>query len=169
MSGRGTSQRPFTGWHLLGVMLGGFAVVVAVNVYMAMLATHTWTGMVVENSYAASQAFNATERLHREQLALGWRTHLAYTEGRLVLEARDGTGRPLDFSGVEVAVSRPIGATEDRTVALARQADGTYAALVPLSSGVWNAVATAARTPHGAFEQHSRLVIERGSDAGGNP
>ena len=39
-------------------MLAFFGVIIAVNVVMATLASTSWTGLVVENSYVASQEFN---------------------------------------------------------------------------------------------------------------
>jgi nitrogen fixation protein FixH len=43
---------------MAAIMVAFFAVVIAVNVYMARLASSTFTGVVVENSYVASQHFN---------------------------------------------------------------------------------------------------------------
>ncbi len=48
----------FTGKHMLGVMIAGFGIVAAVNFYMASLAVGGFHGIVVENSYVASQKFN---------------------------------------------------------------------------------------------------------------
>ena len=53
MSSTGKAVRPFTGRHMAAIMVAFFGVVIAVNVYMARLATSTFTGVVVENSYVA--------------------------------------------------------------------------------------------------------------------
>ena len=50
--------RPFTGGHMLAVMVVFFGVVISVNVFLAVVANTSWTGFVVENSYVASQEFN---------------------------------------------------------------------------------------------------------------
>ena len=50
--------RRFTGRHMLVLMLAFFGVVVAVNLLMATLATRTFGGTVVDNSYVASQRYN---------------------------------------------------------------------------------------------------------------
>ncbi len=50
--------KPFTGRHMLFAMLAFFGVIIAVNLTMAVFATKSWTGLVVKNSYVASQAFN---------------------------------------------------------------------------------------------------------------
>ena len=49
---------PFTGRHITIIMVAFFAVVIAVNLLMARYATSTFGGVVVENSYVASQNFN---------------------------------------------------------------------------------------------------------------
>ena len=45
----------FTGFHMLACMIVFFGVIVAVNLTMATLASQSWTGLVVKNSYVASQ------------------------------------------------------------------------------------------------------------------
>jgi nitrogen fixation protein FixH len=50
--------RTFTGWHMALILIGFFAVVVGVNLLMARFASSTFGGVVVENSYVASQQFN---------------------------------------------------------------------------------------------------------------
>ena len=53
-------NRPFelTGKHVAMIFCGFFGIIIAVNVSMAMLASSSWTGLVVSNSYVASQKFN---------------------------------------------------------------------------------------------------------------
>ncbi|MBZ9936806.1 FixH family protein [Mesorhizobium sp. BR1-1-16] len=159
MTGKALSGREFTGWHMLAGMGAFFGIVIGVNVFLAVSASRTWTGLVVENSYVASQEFNEKERLAKEQAALGWRAVLRYDGGRLQLDIRDRAGQPIDLGRVTVALTRPLGDHEDRTVPLARGDDGVYAAMIELPHGVWNAVSMAPKTPHGAFEQHSRLIL----------
>jgi hypothetical protein len=52
------APRPFTGRHMAMIMIAFFGVVIAVNVLMARFAVSTFGGVVVENSYVASQHFN---------------------------------------------------------------------------------------------------------------
>lgn len=158
MTQRAFAGREFTGWHMLASMLAFFGVIIGVNVYLAVSASRTWTGLVVENSYVASQEFNEKERLAREQAALGWRGVLSYVPGRLQFDIRGKDGKPIRLGEVSVALSRPLGDREDRTVALQRGSDGVYFAEITLPHGAWNAISLAPETPHGALEQHSRLI-----------
>ncbi|SHF74719.1 Nitrogen fixation protein FixH [Kaistia soli DSM 19436] len=159
MTSKALREREFTGWHMLAGMGAFFGVIIGVNVFLAVSASRTWTGLVVENSYVASQEFNEKERLAKEQAALGWRAVLTYDASRLQLDIRDRDGAPIDLGPVTVALTRPLGDHEDRTVPLFRGTNGVYSAVIDLPHGVWNAVSAAPGTPHGAFEQHSRLMI----------
>ncbi|CAN5652759.1 hypothetical protein BH11ACT8_BH11ACT8_25200 [soil metagenome] len=51
-------EHPFTGRHMLAVVFAFFGTVITVNFVMAYLATGTFPGLVVENSYVASQNYN---------------------------------------------------------------------------------------------------------------
>jgi len=57
----------FTGWHMTGILLGFFGIIVAVNFTMATLATRTFGGVVVQNSYVASQRYNEWLKAARAQ------------------------------------------------------------------------------------------------------
>lgn len=158
MTEKALSGREFTGWHMLALMIAFFGVIIGVNVFLAVSASRTWTGLVVENSYVASQQFNEKERLAKEQAALGWHASLTYRPGRLQLDIRDKAGQPVDLGTVSVALSRPLGDREDRTVLLSLGNQGAYFIDINLPKGAWNAISSAPETPHGAFEQHSRLI-----------
>lgn len=149
--------RPFTGWHMLAIMVAFFGVVIGVNVFLAISSSRTWTGLVVENSYVASQEFQKKLDLQREQAALGWTPAFSYRAGELRFALDDAEGRPLDIGTVTVALTRPVGAAEDQTVTLERQADGAYALALTLADGVWDAQIRATPTPHGDYELHHRF------------
>ncbi|TIW70058.1 MAG: cytochrome oxidase, partial [Mesorhizobium sp.] len=51
MSAHSQKSREFTGRHMLFIILGFFGVVIGVNLTMATLASKSWTGLVVENTY----------------------------------------------------------------------------------------------------------------------
>src|SRR5690606_10441379 len=70
------ADREFTGRHMLLVMVAFFGVIITVNVTMAVLATRSWTGLVVGHTYVASQEFNERTERGRAQMALGWQPAL---------------------------------------------------------------------------------------------
>src|SRR5687768_10998939 len=68
----GVVSGPFTGRHMAAIICTFFGVVIAVNMLMAVLATRTFGGTVVDNSYVASQKFNGWLAQARAQQSLGW-------------------------------------------------------------------------------------------------
>ncbi|RWI43901.1 MAG: cytochrome oxidase, partial [Mesorhizobium sp.] len=84
--------REFTGRHMLVSILAFFAVVIGVNLTMATLARRSWTGLVVENTYVASQQFNERAREGRAQAALGWKGKLTIASGEVRYSLADAQG-----------------------------------------------------------------------------
>ncbi|PKP89530.1 MAG: hypothetical protein CVT75_12940, partial [Alphaproteobacteria bacterium HGW-Alphaproteobacteria-14] len=66
------SNSKFTGKHMAMVFIGGFGVVIAVNLVMATFAVSSFHGVVVDNSYVASQKFNGWMDEAEKSRALGW-------------------------------------------------------------------------------------------------
>ena len=63
-------KREFTGKHSAAIIVSGFAIIIAVNLFMATLAVRGFGGVIVENSYVASQEFNDWLDAAEEQKAL---------------------------------------------------------------------------------------------------
>jgi nitrogen fixation protein FixH len=61
--------REIKGWHVLTGFVMAFAVILAVNLVLAVNAVHTFPGLEVKNSYVASQTF---DRDRAAQLGLAW-------------------------------------------------------------------------------------------------
>lgn len=157
-----TTSRPrgeFTGRHMLLWVCGFFGVIIAVNVTMAVVSSVSWTGLVVKNSYVASQEFETRRLAHEAQLNAGWVSSLNHVDGNAVLTVRDADGVPIDLGAPALQINRPVGGHDDQLVALERQPDGTYAGPVALSAGVWEAIVSVPETALGPFEIHERFRI----------
>ncbi|HEY9013142.1 MAG TPA: FixH family protein [Devosia sp.] len=152
--------KEFTGRHMWLVFGGFFGVIIAVNVGMAVVASTSWTGLVVQNSYVASQEFEDKRLAHEAQRAAGWQTRFDYEPGVATLVVVDGTGGPVDLGQVTLKVNRPVGGHDDQTVVLGRAAGGGYQAPLTLAAGVWDALVEAPDTPKGSFELHERFTAE---------
>jgi nitrogen fixation protein FixH len=148
-----------TGRHVLLALVSFFAVIITVNVAMAVLASRSWTGLVVENGYVASQHFNEDLAEARRQAALGWTETLRYLEGELVLELRDAEGRGLEGLRAEVKLERPSTDRDDHMVALADRKDGRYAGPATLGPGQWTADVIVRGTEGQVFRRIHRLRI----------
>jgi nitrogen fixation protein FixH len=153
-------QAGFTGRHMLLLVGAFFGVVITVNVGMAVMAARSWTGLVVPNSYVASQQFEGKRLAHERQRAAGWQATLAVSPGLVRLMILDAAGRPVDLGRVSLALNRPVGGHDDRAVELSRTPDGAYVAPLDLAPGTWEARVSAPGTPLGPFELHERFRLE---------
>lgn len=128
--------RRFTGWHMLAVMLGFFGVVVAVNFAMARYAIGTFGGVVVDNSYVASQRFNIWLAKARAQERLGWQVAADVADGRrLHITATGAGGEPVD-GRITVTARHRLGRAPDRVVIM-QAVSGGYQSAEPLPVGRW--------------------------------
>lgn len=134
-----STSRPFTGRHAALVICGGFALVIAVNLTMAVLATRSFPGLVVPNSYIASQKFNGWLAAGRAQQAQGWNISAAADGDQLVIRATDSGGAVLTGLDAMAMVSHPLGQGDPIRTTLTETAPGTYAGPHGLTPGQWQA------------------------------
>ena len=87
-------RKSFSGWHMAGILFGGFAVVVAVNLLMASLAVGSFGGVVVENSYVASQKFNGWLAASAAENQLGWKASIRRNGDGYLEVATEGAPGP---------------------------------------------------------------------------
>ena len=139
------APRPFTGWHMLAIIVAFFSVVIGVNVTMAVLANRTWSGLVVPNSYVASQNFNEEAAEAHRQKALGWKETLSHDAGLLTVTLSDKDGQPLNGMKVRVRIGHPVAEQFDHDLTLAQTGPGQYSIKSPLGIGTWDADVTAER------------------------
>jgi nitrogen fixation protein FixH len=137
MTAHSTQPRTFTGRHMLAAMVAFFGVIVAVNLTMATFAMKSWTGLVVQNSYVASQEFNDRAAAGRARAALGWQSDLAYSNGELRYTLVHGNGSTVALTDVQVALGRPAYEADDTTIALAPTGAGGFGSSIELGDGQW--------------------------------
>ena len=137
MNQRGKTSGEFTGRHMLVIMLAFFGVIIAVNLTMASFANSSWSGLVVKNSYVASQEFNEKAAAGRAQAALGWSATMAFADGEFVYSLADKDGKPVRIDGAVAQFRRPITDVEDQSVALMKTGSGRAAASISLRDGAW--------------------------------
>lgn len=132
-----TRTRRFTGYHMTAIMLAFFGVVVSVNMVMATLATRTFGGTVVDNSYVASQRFNRWLADARTQDRLGWRTRLGLDGSRRVTLRLSDRDTPLAGADVEAVARHPLGRAPDVALRFRADSAGSYVSQRPLPVGRW--------------------------------
>jgi len=154
-------QREFTGRHMLYTMLGFFAVIITVNLVMATFAGMSWTGLIVKNSYVASQDFNGRIAATEARDAKGWTADLSLSDGVLTFRLADKAGAPIVLAGAEARFGRPTNENEDMTVALAADGLGGYSGAVDPRPGAWNVEVTAANIDKTMDTWVFRISVER--------
>lgn len=134
-----SAAKPFTGRHAALIICGGFAIVIAVNLTMAIFATRSFPGLIVTNSYVASQKFNSWIAAGKAQKALGWAVSASTRGDSLIIEARSARNTPLTGLHAEVLLSHPLGAGEPVSITLTETAPGIYSGPHGLTPGQWQA------------------------------
>lgn len=129
------ARSPFTGRRMAAILVGFFAVVIAVNLVMARLASSTFGGVVVDNSYVASQNFNKWLGAAAAQDRLGWAASaLRLPDGRIAVRM---TGLPAAPAALIAQARHPLGRMADRTLAFAQVAPGRFVSDAALPAGRW--------------------------------
>ncbi|PBB16833.1 FixH family protein [Mesorhizobium sp. WSM4313] len=169
MSVETRKPREFTGKHMLISILAFFAVVIGVNLTMATLAQKSWTGLVVENTYVASQQFNEEARNGRAQAALGWTGTLNVASGEVRYSLVDSQGKPVPLRGVKMLFRHPAYEAEDEALTLAavsRDIPGstdTFAVRHTPKDGVWIVEIDADAGLASPFRDVRRIMISNGA------
>lgn len=143
MAGKQRGSGEFTGRHMAIIMAAGFGIVIAVNAVMASLAIGGFHGVVVDNSYVASQKFNGWLDEADKARALGWRVQPERAADGHVLLRTSGVPRSIRLVA---ALRRPLGEKA--------HADLTF---TPVSEGVWRSDQAIAQ---------GRWLIRLSADAG---
>ncbi len=127
-------ERKFTGWHMLAMMVAFFGVIIAVNITMARIAIGTFGGVVVENSYIATERFNGWLEQAEAQEKLGWEISPALDADRHVAVTTSQTPDALLITGW---ARHPLGVADERQLVFAREADGSFRSTDALPEGRW--------------------------------
>jgi nitrogen fixation protein FixH len=126
--------KPFTGRHMAFIMVTGFGIVMAVNFTMAAFAIGGFQGVVVENSYVASQQFNGWLEDAEKSRALGWQVNPARaSDGHVELTV---TGVP-DGAVFSAALRRPLGDKAFADLTFRPTGDSTWRSDQPITPGRW--------------------------------
>jgi nitrogen fixation protein FixH len=127
----------FTGWHMLAIMLAFFGTIITVNFTMAYLATSSWSGLVVKNTYVASQEFNGKTSAIRDMLATGIAGDLAVDGKGLRYRLSMPGDTPVVADAVTAHLRRPVGVAQDFELQLTPAGDGLYLADAEVLPGSW--------------------------------
>lgn len=154
------TARPFTGRHMLFIMLGFFATVLAANMTMVYFASHSWTGLVVKNSYVASQEFNETTGKMLADAAVDVHPGLVYQNGIVRVTLQTRAGDAVAAGNVRLALGRPSNESEDRLIELAGVGEGRFEAARTFGPGQWTGTLSADVPGHGPWSRPVFLFVK---------
>lgn len=138
--------------------VSAFAVIIGVNLLLAYKAVSTFPGLEVDNSYVASQTFDADMAA---QKALGWDLATQYDNGAkaLRLTFTDAAGMPAPVKELKVLVGRTTEAAEDQYPVFTSDL-GVYSAPVALNPGKWMLHVEAFAADGTLFKQRIDLFVK---------
>lgn len=148
---------------MLAVMVAFFGVIISVNVFMAVMASRSWTGFVVENSHIAGAEFNAKVAEARAQKALGWTPSLVIKNGRASVLIRDRNGVQVKLNAVTLSFERPVDDREDQTFTLVRSDTESFEGPTPIADGAWFVSLEADAGLEHSFKRKWRIQISGGA------
>ncbi|WP_097104819.1 FixH family protein [Hoeflea halophila] len=151
--------KEFTGKHMLGTMVVFFGVIITVNLIMARFAVTTWSGLVVPNTYIASQQFNSKAAESRAIAALGYRVDLETSADAVSILFTDADGDAAFADSLVAQLRRPVGEDQDRDMIFTRYPDGSYRAPGALREGEWIATVTATRGDQTIYKRGHRFHV----------
>ena len=142
-------NRELKGSHVLIIALSAFAIIIAANLTMLFSATGTFPGLVVKNSYVASQGWNARTEA---QQALAWQSAVSYRDGTLQITLADRAGTPV-ATDLVITLGRPTTDRDDVTHRVAVR-EGSASLSIALDQGTWRVDLA---TPDGKYRRSDRI------------
>ncbi|MEI2384260.1 FixH family protein [Breoghania sp. JC706] len=159
-------ERRLTGRGVLAWLVGFFLVIFAANGAFIYYALSSWTGLEVESSYKAGQAYQGVLDEAARQAARGWQVNAHIDRdggGRAAMRivARDKTGAPLSGLLFTARLERPTHRAEDRTLTLAERETGIYVGtLDDLEPGQWDLHLEGTGSTGVVFRSRNRLFLK---------
>ena len=151
------SGKELTGRKVFLIFGGAFAVIIGVNVFMAWSAVGTFPGLVVKNSYVASQTFDAERKA---QEALGWDVTAALDGDNVTLSITGLDGRPARVEKIEATLGRATQRRDDQPLSFAQNDLGVHVAPIePVDAGKWKLRLVATATNGVPFRQQIDIYV----------
>jgi nitrogen fixation protein FixH len=147
-----------TGWHFLAMIVGFFAVVIAVDVSFAVMAYRTHPGEVSVTPYEDGLVYDKKIAQLRAQEALGWRAAAGPEAGKVVVLVEDAQHRPIPGLALTGKLERPATEAGRITPRFVETAPGRYEAAERGLTGAWDLTAEAHDRAGHSFELERRLT-----------
>lgn len=143
------------GHHVLVVILGFFAVIIAVNSIFITMAVRTFRGEEVERSYMQGLVYNEVLAERRTQAEMGWHAGINLVEDALILAVEDRSGDPVEGLKLEARLRHRVDMAYDQALVFTEGEPGVYRAPIPdLGEAAWIVSVSAENQP---FEMEHAL------------
>jgi len=162
MSARSEPAFELRGWHVLLILVGFFAAVIAVDVAMAVKAYATFPGEVTDRPYEEGLAFNRTLAARAQEQALGWQARVEVApqdvgRSQIRLTVKDASGQPVRKLKLRARLERPATEAGRLEPRFTETRPGVYVASVPDTPGAWDLSVTGTDAGGRPFEAERRL------------
>ncbi len=134
MTATASTKGQLTGRKVTAIFVVFFGIVMAVNFTMAHFASSTFGGVVVENSYVASQHYNKWLDEAAAEKKLGWSATASRLPDNRVAVRFAGAPDDLVVTGV---ARHPLGHAPDQALTFASAADGAFVSDKAVTPGRW--------------------------------
>ena len=161
---RGRKPFVFTGWHMLGVLFLFFGTIISVNFYMAYHAITSWSGLVADDTYVASQQFNGKVEEAKALAATGVTGKLTITGSDIRYEVFHPETGPVAADTLTLTFKRPVGERQDFELDLKPVSEGVFATTHEVLPGHWIVDASAKRDGRRIMHEAGRIAIIRGRE-----
>ncbi len=132
------SDKSFRDRYLWVVFPLMFLFVASANGALVYFAMTSWPGLAYENASERGRKFNRVLAEEEKESALGWTFGLRYSDGAVIVDARDRDGQVLVDLQLAGTLVRPLGGTDDRKLEFRPAGPGKYEAVAELPlKGQW--------------------------------
>jgi len=126
-------------WWIPWTFVGGFVVIISVNIVLVVYALESWSGLETDQAYDRGLAYNRVLAASEAQAARGWQSSIGYADNQLGVTLRDRSGRGIEGLRVWATFVRPTHEGADQTLELADLGSGRYSAPpTQLAPGNWD-------------------------------
>ena len=145
------------GWHVLAMVVGFFAVVIAVDASFAVMAYRTHPGEVSVTPYEDGLIYDRKIAQLHAQEALGWQAAAEAAPGKVVVQMVDARQKPVGGLTVTGKLERPATETGRIVLKFRETSPGRYEAEARGLTGAWDLSAESHGAGQAAFELERRL------------
>ena len=154
------NPRPFTGWHMLAILVAFFGVVISVNLLMAWYANSSWSGLISKNTYVASQDFNIEAAKAHAWAEEGFKGEFLVKGKMLDYRLQGPAAKIAGLVEISVIFHRPVGDKQDFTIKLKKTGEGVFTSEHNLAAGQWIVDLAAIENGKTIFHQADRIYIQ---------